>query len=54
VIEENGRRKHVVPTPLSRKGDADDDDDLNVGIESVITLLQKLNTRTCLIFFFFF
>jgi hypothetical protein len=26
VIEENGRRKHVVPTSLSRIGDDDDDD----------------------------
>jgi hypothetical protein len=28
VIEENGRRKRVVPTPLSGIGDDDDDDEM--------------------------
>jgi hypothetical protein len=29
VIEKNGRRKHIVQTPLKGQGDGDDDDELD-------------------------
>jgi hypothetical protein len=46
VIEENGRRKDVLPTPLS--GIRDDDDDERRTLYLISEILSRENLKKCL------